>query len=67
MGCNGFVLKLKIFECFVNKIELPWCCVVFFVVCLLLRSIYFSASYRYLDVLRIARMFKLFTCNIPTK
>ena len=23
MGCNGFVSKLKKFECFVNKIDLP--------------------------------------------
>ena len=36
MGCNGFVSKLKKFECFVTKIDLPWCCVVLFVVCLLL-------------------------------
>ena len=53
MGCNCFVSKLKKFECFLNKIDLPWCCVVFFVVCLLLGSIFFnaiSASYRYLGV-----------------
>ena len=31
LGVKG--LKLKKIECFVNKIDLPWCCVVFFVVC----------------------------------
>ena len=34
MGMQWFCFKTSKFEGFVNKIDLPWCCVVFFVVCL---------------------------------